>query len=168
VAFGAEANNSTADDPQIAKWFKLHLNRQAAASQGTFDIPPLPNNVTLTQVYTAYMKYLYDHAKSFFISSSVDGQRIWNKLGNNAVIVLATPNSWDVVEQGFLKEAAIAAGLFPGTFSQSRLLFVTEGEASVHHVLHHASGPGWLRPGVVFAVLDAGGLSDVTVFLFNY
>ena len=35
--------------------------------------------------------------------------------------------------------------------------FVTEGEASVHYALAYTQSAQWLRKGVVFAVVDAGG-----------
>ena len=43
--------------------------------------------------------------------------------------------------------------------------FVTEGEASVHYALNYTQSAQWLRKGVVFAVVDAGGSTvDSTLY----
>ena len=48
---------------------------------------------------------------------------------------------------------------------ESRLRFVTEGEASVHYALEYTQSDQWLRKGVVFAVVDAGGSTvDSTLY----
>jgi len=45
------------------------------------------------------------------------------------------------------------------------LRFVTEGEASVHYALDYTQSAQWLRKGVVFAVVDAGGSTvDSTLY----
>ena len=48
---------------------------------------------------------------------------------------------------------------------ESYLNFVTEGEASVHYALAYTQSAQWLRKGVVFAVVDAGGSTvDSTLY----
>ncbi len=43
--------------------------------------------------------------------------------------------------------------------------FVTEGEALVHYALGYTQSAQWLREGVVFAVVDAGGSTvDSTLY----
>ena len=66
-----------------------------------------------------------------------------------------------------MKAAAILGGLLPANYvDDDRLKFVTEGEASVHYALQYSSNSGWLQPGVVFAVCDAGGSTvDSTIYL---
>ena len=70
--------------------------------------------------------------------------------------MLAIPNGWDVVQQGFLRDAVILAGILPEGYEPRRLQFVSEAEASVHFALQHSEGERWLRPGTSFMVLDAG------------
>ena len=56
-------------------------------------------------------------------------------------------------------------GLLPAGFDDERLKFVTEGEASVHYALEFSNSSSWLKPGVVFAVCDAGGSTvDSTLY----
>jgi hypothetical protein len=131
----------------------------------TFEIPPLPPSVSLKKIYADLLGYLYDHARDFFKDNTVDGARIWARLGERCTIVLATPNGWDTTQQAFLREAAILGGLLPENFPEYRLRFVTEGEASVHYALEYSQSGNWLRKGVMFAVTDAGGSTvDSTLY----
>jgi hypothetical protein len=81
------------------------------------------------------------------------------------VIVFCTPNGWDAVQQGFLRNAAIRAGVVRDRDVDGRIDFITEGEASVHYALEHSKSNQWMRPGSVFAVADAGGSTvDSTLY----
>lgn len=131
----------------------------------TFEVPPLPSGVTLKKVYKHFIKYLWDHARDFFENNTVDGERIWNRLGNKAFIVLATPNGWDTTQQGFLRQVVIDTGIISKGQDEDRLLFVTEGEASVHYALHYSQSKSWMNQGSMFAVTDAGGSTvDSTLY----
>lgn len=131
----------------------------------TFEIPPLPPSVSLRKIYADLLGYLFDHARDFFKNNTVDGARIWTRLGEKCTIILATPNGWDTTQQAFLRSAAILGGLLPEHFPESRLRFVTEGEASVHYALEYSQSGAWLRKGVIFAVTDAGGSTvDSTLY----
>jgi len=131
----------------------------------TFEVPTLPTGVTLKKIYKHYLKYLWDHAQNFFINNTVDGERIWNRLGDKSFIVLATPNGWDTTQQGFLRQAVIDAGIISKGQDEDRLSFVTEGEASVHYALHYSQSRGWMKEGGMFAVTDAGGSTvDSTLY----
>jgi hypothetical protein len=131
----------------------------------TFEIPPLPSGVTLKKVYKHFLKYLWDHAQDFFKNNTVDGERIWERLGSSCFIVLATPNGWDTTQQGFLKQVVIDAGIIQKEQTEDRLFFVTEGEASVHYALHYSQSRSWMNQGSMFAVTDAGGSTvDSTLY----
>lgn len=162
-----------------------------------FEVPPLPSGVTLKKVYKHFLKsaisllfrtstdwpvrYLFDHAQNFFKNNTVDGERIWERLGAKSIIVLATPNGWGVSEQGlnfslgitfssdvfagFLKQVVVDAGIINKGQEEERLLFVTEGEASVHYALHYSQSRTWMKEGALFAVTDAGGSTvDSTLY----
>ncbi|KZV80678.1 hypothetical protein EXIGLDRAFT_780665 [Exidia glandulosa HHB12029] len=173
IAFGADALESPDMDGEepshLAKWFKLHLHPQSMRVASNLDVPALPPGVALKKVYADFLEFLFNHAVEFFQSSSHDGARIWSRLGDSFVLVLATPNGWDAVQQGFLRDAVLRAGILPEDLStedlHERLQFVTEAEASVHFALEHTRGARWLGPGTNFAVLDAGGSTvDTTVY----
>ena len=53
------------------------------ATSREFTIPPLPPGVNLTTVYSDFMKYLYNHTVEFFKTSTVDGVRIWERIGKD-------------------------------------------------------------------------------------
>ncbi|KZV99293.1 hypothetical protein EXIGLDRAFT_831623 [Exidia glandulosa HHB12029] len=169
IAFGADA----VDDPDVeggpvsylASWFKLHLHPSTMRSSSNIAVPPLPPKITLKQVYADFLSFIFKHAVEFFTTSAHDGERIWSRLNNTVVIILATPNGWDSYQQGFLHDAIVVAGVLPQGFEPDRLQFVTEAEASVHYALEHTRGGEWLTAGAHFAVLDAGGSTvDTTVY----
>jgi hypothetical protein len=85
-------------------------------------------------------------------------------LEDRIVVILTTPNGWDVTQQGFLREVAVEAGLVTQANAEGRLEFVTEGEAAVHYILEY-QGHRWLEPGSRFIVVDAGGSTvDSTLY----
>ena len=179
MAYGAEAlEYVNTEGYRIAKWFKLHLHPDSmkvvdeppvygsfSNIPPTFEIPPLPPSVSLKQIYAHLLGYLFDHARDFFKNNTVDGSRIWQRLGERCTVILATPNGWDTTQQAFLRSAAILGGLLPEHFPEGRLKFVTEGEASVHYALEYSQSSAWLKKGVIFAVTDAGGSTvDSTLY----
>ncbi|KAG8846525.1 hypothetical protein FRB91_000708 [Serendipita sp. 411] len=180
VACGAEARDYVGDEEyEVAKWFKLHLHpdsmkiSDAPPAYGsnetgtpTIEIPPLPTGVNLTQVYVAFLQYMFTCTKTFFETNTPNGAAIWNRLKGDMVIILATPNGWDTAQQGFMKRAAKQAGMVNSDEDADlRIEFVTEGEASVHYALARTHSQTWLRKGAMFAVTDAGGSTvDSTLY----
>lgn len=131
----------------------------------TIEIPPLPNGVTVKKAYADILRYMFDHAQKYFIENTPAGNRIWDRLGSEVVIVLATPNGWDTQQQLFLREVAIESGICTEADASARVNFVTEGEASVHYALAHTQGRSWLQKGTMFVVTDAGGSTvDSTLY----
>ncbi|EJD54462.1 hypothetical protein AURDEDRAFT_110099 [Auricularia subglabra TFB-10046 SS5] len=168
VSYGADAlENAAGVEGSLARWFKLHLHPNSVKSAGgtNLEIPPLPEGVPLKQVYAHFLAYLYSHSTAFFRENSHDGASIWERLQDSVEIVLAIPNGWDVVQQGFLRDAIVLAGILPQRHEPRRLQFVSEAEASVHFALQHSDGARWLKPGTNFMVLDAGGSTvDSTLY----
>jgi hypothetical protein len=110
------------------------------------------------------MGYLMKHTQRFFEATTPNGAEIWARVRDTIVIVLATPNAWDIRQQATLRNAAIMASLVTQEKAGQLLQFVTEAEASVHYVLSHRPGT-WLQDRTLFAVVDCGGSTvDTTVY----
>ena len=93
--------------------FIAYRNTTSIAS--TFEIPPLPAMVSLKKIYADMLGYLFDHsapaltipssmltsakAREFFKNTTVDGTRLWTRLGDQVTICLATPNGWEISQQ---------------------------------------------------------------------
>ncbi|PVF96877.1 hypothetical protein CPB86DRAFT_826887 [Serendipita vermifera] len=183
------------DDYEMASWFKvksmpgylmgfhlivspkLHLHPETMKtsdlppSYGNLDkgsqieIPDLPQNTTLKQIYSDMIGYLYATTKKFFEESLPGGQHIWGRLEPSIVMIFCTPNGWDISQQAFIRQAVIEAGLVGAGDADSRIEFITEGEASVHYALAHTKDARWLEEGRNFAVIDAGGSTvDSTLY----
>ncbi|KIM26383.1 hypothetical protein M408DRAFT_192539 [Serendipita vermifera MAFF 305830] len=164
-ACGAEA---AMNHENVAYWFKLHLHpalqSDSTSNSAGSNIPPLPVGVTIERVYADLMQYLMFHTKRFFEETTKGGVEIWTRLRSTLIVVLATPNGWDIREQAILRKAAIRALLVTEESAGQLLQFVTEAEASVHYAL--AQDPcKWLRKKTVFSVIDCGGSTvDTTVY----
>ncbi|KAG8729239.1 hypothetical protein FRC11_009245 [Ceratobasidium sp. 423] len=112
------------------------------------------------------MRYLLKHTEKYFNDRIVDGPGLWSRHRSKMEFIIAHPNAWGTREQAFLRKMAVRAGFVGATQAQSRIRFLTEGEASVHFCLDaDPSLRGHLKPGAVFAVCDAGGSTvDTTVY----
>ncbi|KAJ2922257.1 hypothetical protein H1R20_g14836, partial [Candolleomyces eurysporus] len=149
-----------------AYWFKLHLRPKTNATMADRDeIPPLPPNKTVVQVFTDYMRYLHQCTKDYI--SETHGALFWKSLENEILYVLTHPNGWEGPQQATMRNAAILAGFIPDTVEgRSRVSFVTEGEASLHFCLSNGltiNANANDRSGVL--IVDAGGGTiDVTAY----
>ena len=101
-------------------------------------LPPLPPNKTVTDIFADFLGYLMSCAEAFIGSThtliSDEHEEGWSNLRSKATFVLAHPNGWEGPQQMIYRKAAIMAGLVPQTLEgKSRVVFVTEGEASLHY-----------------------------------
>ncbi|KAJ2922259.1 hypothetical protein H1R20_g14834, partial [Candolleomyces eurysporus] len=149
-----------------AYWFKLHLSPKSKATIADRDeIPPLPPNKTVIQVFTDYMRYLHQCAKGYI--SETHGAMLWESLEDEILYVLTHPNGWEGSQQASMRNAAILAGLIPDTVEgRSRISFVPEGEASLHFCLSNGlTVNASEKNGSSVLIVDAGGGTiDVTAY----
>ncbi|KAF8333722.1 hypothetical protein F5887DRAFT_1080066 [Amanita rubescens] len=143
----------------IAEWFKLHLRPPHLVAEQRFDakdIPPLPLNKTVIDVFGDLLKYLYKSAMDYI--QERQGVKIFESVGANIDFVLSHPNGWEGKQQLDMRRAAIAAGLVKDMPEASkRISFVTEGEASLHFCLNNVPSAlnEYANDGVL--ILDCGG-----------
>jgi hypothetical protein len=91
----------------------------------------LPKGKSIVDVFSDFMRYLFDSTKMLFISSNEIGEHQWNSVSRSIELVLTHPNGWGGPQQSHLRTAAIRAGIIPDTAEgRGRVHFVTEGEAS--------------------------------------
>jgi hypothetical protein len=129
------------------------------------DLPALPDEVTLSQVYSDFIEYLYRRTKLFFEENVPRGRGIWHYLEEKIALVFCIPNGWGTPQHIFLRKAAEKARIVDSSNSVERISFITEGEASVHFVLAHTRINTWLDEGSIFAVADVGGSTiDSTLY----
>jgi hypothetical protein len=136
------------------------------AQPGTkLEVPLLPKGVTLSQVYSELIEYMYNRTMDFFVESTPNGRNIWERLQSKIALVFCTPNGWDISQHVFIRDAVMAVNLVPPSEAEERISFITEGEASVHYVLSHTRINIWLNKGGIFAVVDVGGSTvDSTLY----
>ena len=98
----------------------------------------LPRGKTIVDVFSDFIRYLFDSTKSLFISSDQNGEHRWNSVFNKVELVLTHPNGWSGLQQSQLRTAAIRANIVPHTpEGRARVHFVTEGEASFNFCATH-------------------------------
>ena len=106
----------------------------------------LPVGKTIVDVFSDFMRYLFNSTKTLFISSSPTGEHRWNTVSNNIELVLTHPNGWGGPQQKQLRDAAAWANIIPDTKEgQARVHFVTEGEASFNFCVSHTRAGENLR-----------------------
>ncbi|KAK7032185.1 hypothetical protein VNI00_013359 [Paramarasmius palmivorus] len=162
-AVGSEAADEAflelADDEDFIKveWFKLHLRPKHLATSHVQDndLPPLPPSKTALDVFADFLHYLHTHSIDY-IKKSRDPQ-FWSSIENSIDYVLTHPNGWEGPQQALMRQAAIRAGLITNADDESRLQFVTEGEASLHYCINKGimNEPDMDRRGII--IVDAGG-----------
>ncbi|CAE6447421.1 unnamed protein product [Rhizoctonia solani] len=171
VAFGAEAQLDEVEEQAedncwfLAKHFKLHLHPDDLKTKHNLKLDALPPGVTLRQIYSDFLRYLIKHTQTYFEDRVLDGKRIWERYSPKMEVVIAHPNAYSLKQQVFLRSCAVSAGLAGDDTASSKIRFVTEAEASVHHCIHYANMKNVLKPGANFVVCDAGGSTvDTTLY----
>ena len=102
----------------------------------TSPLPPLPPSKSLTEVFGDYLAYLVSCVIPSLLDTRPTLRRTVQELVDNATFVIAHPNGWEGAQQSKLRKAAIYAKLVPDTpEGRSRVVFVSEGEASLHFCL---------------------------------
>ncbi|KAF8805180.1 hypothetical protein BYT27DRAFT_7192857 [Phlegmacium glaucopus] len=164
-AVGAEAMKEgiyeVAEDENWVKaeWFKLHLSPKVGAGRiVSDDIPPLPLNKTVVEVFADFLKYLLECASSYIQDTHANGIDLWNSVKSRIDFVLSHPNGWEGTQQSEMRRAAVLAGLVPdNTSDHSPLSFVTEGEAILHFSIQNGLLAGTMTNGTGIVIVYAGG-----------
>jgi len=119
--------------------FKLHLRSKFGEGKTMSEqVPPLPPNKTVIEVFADFLKYLLKCAESYIKDTHPNGVNLWAAHSDDIHFVLSHPNGWEGKEQSQMRQAAIKAGLVPNTSGgHERISFVTEGEASLHFTIEN-------------------------------
>ena len=81
---------------------------------------------------------MYTCARTYIEEYHANGTALWTSLEDEIQFVLTHPNGWEGIQQTQIREACVTAGLVPDiTAGRSRIVFVTEGEASLHFAIKH-------------------------------
>ena len=122
---------------QLSIRFKLHLRSKVGAGKNIAEqIPPLPLNKTVVEVFADFLKYLLQCARSYIEDTQANGKDLWDTVKDDIDFVLSHPNGWEGKEQNQMRRAAVLAGLIPDIPSgHARVSFVTEGESSLHFAI---------------------------------
>ncbi|KAF8625644.1 hypothetical protein AX15_005275 [Amanita polypyramis BW_CC] len=165
VAVGSETDPDT--NPELAEieglvraeWFKLHLRPSHLAAEQGFDvrdIPPLPPNKTVIDIFADLLEYLYQSTKEYIRQRQ--GNDIWESISTNVEFILSHPNGWEGKQQSEMRGAAITAGLVENQAKAlERISFVTEGEASLHFCLNKIPTAVENHTNEGIMVVDCGG-----------
>ena len=98
----------------------------------------LPRGKTIVDVFSDFMRYLFDSTKAMFISSDQIGEHRWDSVSDNIDLVLTHPNGWGGPQQTQLRAAAVQAEIVPDTQEgRARVHFITEGEAGFNFCATH-------------------------------
>ncbi|KDQ52366.1 hypothetical protein JAAARDRAFT_198284 [Jaapia argillacea MUCL 33604] len=156
----ADLDEEEQDTVVEVRRFKLHLAPESMRSAWIDDasVPPLPLGKTAVDVVSDFLVYLYQCARKYIRASEPNGPAIMETIEDNIDFILSHPNGWRGQQQADMRRAAIKAGLIPETETgDSRLQFVTEGEASLHYCLDFVKDFGNIKVDSSVLIIDAGG-----------
>ncbi|KAH8110514.1 hypothetical protein DFH11DRAFT_1514361 [Phellopilus nigrolimitatus] len=156
-AFLAENIEQIEDEKWIkVEWFKIRMRPGSMPSEES-ELPNLPSNKILVQVFADFLGYLVTCAEKFIRETHLTLSRSWDTIKNDTVFILGHPNGWEGAQQNMMRQATILAGMIPNTpEGRSRVRFVTEGEASLHYCLREGVLDN-LQDKKGFVVADLGG-----------
>jgi hypothetical protein len=118
----------------------LHLRPRHLTDINDNLLPPLPPNKTVLDVLGDFFHYLHGCARDYIRETYAGGADLWQSLEQDTQFVLSHPNGWRGLQQRQMRRAAVSGGLIPDTSDgQSRIQFVTEGEACLHFCLQRES-----------------------------
>lgn len=97
---------------------------------------PLPASKSATDVLADFFRYLMTCAENFIKDTHPVVAQSWDELRSSITFIIPHPNGWEGAQQARYRKASIQAGLVPNTpAGKSRIVFVTEGEASLHYCI---------------------------------
>ncbi|KAJ7471922.1 hypothetical protein FB451DRAFT_311117 [Mycena latifolia] len=172
-AFGAE----TEDEDTIieaeengwfkTEWWKLRMRPGHLPIIQDLELPPLPPNVPVEQIFADHLRYIKEQVKAFITTTYGSGGNIWDILSPTMYVILTTPNGWEGSQQNRMRQAAIAAGLVDEAGGR-RVKFVTEAEAAVLYAADSGSVGDWLIDDGQLILCDCGGGTiDITGYKIN-
>jgi hypothetical protein len=132
--------------------FKLHLRSKVGSGKNvTKDIPPLPLNKIVVEVFADFLEYLFNCAADYIKETHATGPTFWESIKNDIDFVLSHPNGWEGTQQQEMRRAAVLAKLISDTPNgHAKLSFVTEGEASLHFSIQNGLPPGAMKVDIKF------------------
>ncbi|KIL61939.1 hypothetical protein M378DRAFT_34206, partial [Amanita muscaria Koide BX008] len=172
IAVGPETNPEA--NPKLyeiegvkrAEWFKLHLSPPHLVADKKSQLEKLwtsepaedkDKDDTVVQVFADFLHYLFRHAKEYITESErkLNPTFTWSAIEKDTCFVLTHPNGWEGKQQSQMRDAAVSAGLVDNSTAADRIIFVTEGEASLHFCLEMNPELRQERGGLL--VVDCGG-----------
>ncbi|KAG8924409.1 hypothetical protein FRC02_010453 [Tulasnella sp. 418] len=138
------------------EWLKLLLTPDFLAHQ-LLRAPKteMPRNKKPVEIIADFLRYMHNLSlKHFYETMNLDR----NSMGDRVIYIFSHPNGWNTSQNPLIREASILAGLVPDSDEgNSRIIFVSEGEASLHWCIDRRLAIRGLEVGSNYIVVDAGG-----------
>ena len=84
-----------------------------AGEQVADNIPPLPLNKTVVDVFADFFAYLLECAANFIQDTLANGAALWESVKDQPDFVLSHPNGWEGPQQAEMRKAALLVKLIP-------------------------------------------------------
>ena len=117
----------------------MHLSPETDASKLVKDkLPPLPSLRSIVDIIADFLRYLFQCASSYIKGAHANGEDLWSSVKDEITFVLTHPNGWEKFQQSQMQQAAFLSGLITDDEEgYDRILFLTEGEASLHFAIQN-------------------------------
>lgn len=103
------------------------------------NMPKLPRDKSVITILADFLRYLLKCTKAYIEGTDTTNVgTLWSSFGDRVHFVLTHPNGWEGIQQQYMRKAAVLADLITDDMAgQSRISFVTEGEASLHFAIRN-------------------------------
>ncbi|PBK86333.1 hypothetical protein ARMGADRAFT_1086505 [Armillaria gallica] len=164
-AAGAEAMSENVNDKiEEEGWvrcekFKLHLRppaKDAKSDNINQAISPLPPGKDVITLFADFYGYLFECARTFIQQTHPSGMTFWTSIEDSIEFILSHPNGWEGRQQEQMRKAVVQGGLVSDDTKNTRVHFVTEGEASLHFCIQKGLS-SHVKEGEGIIIVDAGG-----------
>ena len=123
----------------VHRWKLLLAPTESPATLRKYMSRELPKGKAIVDIFSDFMRYLFDSTMELFISSDRNGRDRWDSVSDHVELVLTHSNGWGGPQQQYLRTAVTRANIVPATpEGHARIHFVTEGKAILNFCVAHA------------------------------
>lgn len=120
----------------VKKW-RDHLEQWRATSPTERE--PLPIGLSLEQVYSDWLGYIFAHTETFFTSREPDGADDWDSDDIKMTLIISASPTWLQPEEDMIARAAARAGIIGLSAPLGRSVrFIWETKAGIHWLMARA------------------------------
>lgn len=114
----------------------------------------LPRGKSLLDIFSDFIRYLFDSARYFIKESEPCGDVLWATIERNINLILSHPRRWGGRELEFLRRAVVHASVLTAEEAITRISFITEEQATFNFLVTHTTSGELLKVWFCFVLFQ--------------